>query len=327
MQPTPLQQSIQRTLAYFDMFNFPLTKEELFRYLWQAPSTLTYDRFTAELEAEAAVEKTYGYYHLPGKAAIVETRRRSTLVSDRKLKRARLAAWLLHSVPFLKAIFVSSSVAAETAYPQSDIDFFIIAAPARVWIVRLFANLILRTLGLRVYGKKRKNRMCLCFFVDTNHLNLEPYRIEKDDIHFMYWLSSMLPVYDEKNYFGDFIKANKWVGNYLPNIQLSSKAQPTAGHLKLQRWRRDPSTSLRFARNDSGKVGKWWKKMWEAMWAGAYGDTVEKQAKEVQYMKMKLSLKEKAKLGNNEVVIADGILKLHDNDRRKFYRDKWIQSL
>ena len=33
-----MEQSILRTLAYFDLADYPLTKEELFSYLWQSPA-------------------------------------------------------------------------------------------------------------------------------------------------------------------------------------------------------------------------------------------------------------------------------------------------
>jgi hypothetical protein len=66
--------------------------------------------------------------------------------------------------------------------------------------------------------------------------------------------------------------------------------------------------------------------MWEKMWCGAYGDMLEKQAKDFQWVKFKLSVKEKSKLNDHGVVIKEGIIKLHEHDTRRDYREKWLQK-
>ena len=72
------------------------------------------------------------------------------------------------------------------------------------------------------------------------------------------------------------------------------------------------------------RLGRTWKKMWQAMWRGSYGDTIENEAKKLQLHKMKFTLKEKAKLPDHGVVIVDGILKFHENDTRSVIREKWL---
>ena len=63
------------------------------------------------------------------------------------------------------------------------------------------------------------------------------------------------------------------------------------------------------------------------MWQGIYGDMLEKQAKDFQWMKMKLPLKEKSELNDNGVVIKEGIVKLHEHDTRRDYREKWLEKI
>ena len=321
MSKSPLEQSILSTLIYFDIANYPLTKEELFRYLWTPPQ-VTYEEFVLSLRAErsnppeiaasvvsgnllAMAEQKNGYYFLPGREAVVERRCQTIVPTELKLTKARRAARLLRSVPYLKAIFVCNSVGAEMATAESDIDFFIVVEKNRIWLVRFFTNLILRLFGLRTYGAHERDRICLSFYVDTAHLDLAPWRVAEDDIHFTYWLYQMLPLYDPENYYQKFVEANSWTKKFLPNI----------------------NSSLKVSSNDSGSIGKTWKKIWETMWQGTYGDMLEKQAKDFQWMKMKLPLKEKSELNDNGVVIKEGIVKLHEHDTRRDYREKWLEKI
>ena len=140
----PLKQSIVKTLTYFDLIYYPLTKEELFAYLWRAPYG-RYDDFLSVLERpERCWESKWGYYFLPGREKKIENRRIRLLHSEQKLKLARRAVKKIRAVPFLRAIFLCNSVASGTAGETSDIDFFIVTAPKRIWLVRFFTNLILR---------------------------------------------------------------------------------------------------------------------------------------------------------------------------------------
>lgn len=305
-----LQESIIKTLVYFDFFNFPLTKEELFRYLWiLSPTDDSLGAFH-QLSLPPQIATKDGYYFIAGREKIIAERERGAKISEQKLTIARRAVKLIRSVPFLKAIFVCNSVGAGMARPESDIDFFIITEKNRIWIVRFFTNLILRIFRLRTYGAHQADRICLSFFVDIDHLNLAPWRVVDDDVHFAYWLNMMTPVYDTENYHQRLLQANVWTRNYLPHCQPSPNLPRGGASLVVDT-----------------RLGKVWKRAWEVMWRGVYGDMVEKQARELQWMRMKLSVKDKANLPDHGVVITDGVLKFHENDTRHTIREKWLEKL
>ncbi len=339
----PFEESILKTLHYFDLLNFPLTEEELFRYLWQPPR-MGYAEFVQTLrgmsEANDAVSRCLGrpipkpqdslvqgdrhaprlrsglamtpeksgYYFFAGRENLVAERQEATKITEQKLIRARRAVKLIRSVPFLRAIFVCNSVGAGMARPDSDIDWFIVAEKNRVWLVRLFTNLILRLFGLRTYGAHQANRVCLSFYVDAGHLDLAPWRIADDDIHFAYWLNQMIPLYDPKNYYEKLLTANKWVEHYLPRIRYSFPAK-------------------QFPTVSDSRLGKMWKGLWQTMWSGKYGDTVENEAKKLQLTKLKFYLKEKFKDTSKGIVIESGIIKLHEHDSRAVIRQKWLERV
>lgn len=301
-----LRRSVINTLAYFDLADFPLTKEELFYFLWQPP-VIGYNDFLNILPS-LNLESKFSYYFLSGREKIVEDRRRKFLISEQKLKIARRAIRIIKSVPFLRAVFVCNTTASEQANDDSDVDLFIVTEKNRIWITRFFITLLLELFRLRRVGKRVKNKVCLSFYVTVENLDLAKWRVADEDVHFAYWLNQMLPVFDSDNYYLKFLQANSWVKSYLPNLDSN---QVSSYLLKIPEF----------------GFGKMWKKTWEKMWRGKYGDMINNQAKQMQLAKMKLAGKPIDRGEDKGVVISDGVLKFHEKDTRIEYRNKWLQKI
>jgi len=323
-----LRQSILNTLAYFDLADYPLTKEELFSFLWQPP-IVNYNDFLKFLSAVdltsilplkkeevdpplfkeglGEVNTKFGYYFLLGREKIVEERRHKFLISEEKLKIARRAAKIIRSVPFLRAVFVCNTAGSGQAGEDSDIDFFIVTEKNRIWITRLFVTFLLELFRLRRVGKRIKNKICLSFYVTTENLDLAKLRVADDDIHFAYWLNQMLPIFDPDNYYLKFLQANSWTKVYLPNLG-------TKHVVDVQKI-------------GESRLSKLWKKAWEKMWEGSYGDLINNQAKQIQLSKMRHSGKPIDRGEDKGVVINDGVLKFHEKDTRVAYRNDWKQKI
>ena len=335
------RQSILNTLAYFDLADFPLTKDELFSFLWQPPA-ISYDDFLLSLqifntppfipplkgEGQGVGFKS-GYYFLPGREKIIEERRRKLLISEQKLKIARRAARLIKSVPFLKAVFVCNSAGSQQANDDSDIDFFIVTEKNRIWITRLLVTFVLELFRLRRAGKRIKNKICLSFYVTVENLDLAKWRVADDDVHFAYWLNQMLPIFDPDNYYLKFLQANQWTKMYLPNID----AKQSICHSRQSGNPVDDCLDSHFHGNDNklpigeSRLSKIWKKTWEKMWEGSYGNLIDLQAKKIQLSKMKYSGKPIDRGEDKGVVISDGVLKFHEKDTRIAYREAWKQKV
>ncbi len=308
IQAETLQRSIKNTLTYFDIADFPLTKEELFVFLWQPPK-VSYANFLEFLQSNnSAFETKQGFYFLPGRSKLIETRQRRLLISEKKLKIARRAARIIRSIPFLKAVFVCNTVGAEQATTDSDIDFLIITAPKRIWITRLFVTFWLSVFRMRRVKDKIKDKICLSFYVTADNLDLAKFRVADDDIHFAFWIQQMLPIYDPDNYYAKFLQANGWIKQYLPHTDAS----------------RVSSYILNVAESRFGRI---WKRAWEKMWQGSYGDLINNEAKKIQLSKMKFSGNKIDRGEDKGVVISDSILKFHEKDTRVEYRELWKNKI
>ncbi|MDD4902421.1 MAG: hypothetical protein PHE24_04770 [Patescibacteria group bacterium] len=251
-----------------------------------------------------------GFYFLPGREELIEKRREFFYLSEKKFKIAKRAAWLLHFIPSVKMVAVCNNFYYR---PESDIDFFIITSPKRLWLTRFFATLILDLFHRRARGKKTADRVCLSFYLSEDNLNLENIALkpakycgptDMADPYFYYWLGFLEPIYGEDCY-NKFWQANSWLKNIFPNIL---PKQP------VLRWRINSDNDLTIithpvasgTRHPSREGTDW----------------LEKIAKKIQWWKISPLVKKMAALGDTRVVINDRMLKFHENDRREFFREE-----
>lgn len=301
-----LNKAILQTLAYFDIYNHPLTKEELFRYLLKIDGlgSIDYPDFLTHLCNTKDVQDKDGFYFLSGREENVAIRQSRVKILEQKMKIAVRGIKKITWVPFIRAVFVCNTLGLGVVEEGSDIDVFIIVKKKRIFLARILATLSLSFFGLRRTKKKINNKICLSFYVVDDQLNLEKVGI-KDDVYLVYWLNSLIPVYDLEELHKSVIKANRWVEKYLLN-----GLQPFA---TSRQWK-----------VDSGKVGKFFKKILEKVWGGKYGDLIEAQAKGAQLAKMKMNFNSVKDQPDTRVIISDNMLKFHENDRREEYKERWI---
>lgn len=313
-----LQQSIVKTLTYFDLFHHPLTREELFRFLFQPPR-LSYDVFCRELgqlstllDAKPGWQTESGWYFLPGSSGHVVERQASQWYGKEKLRIAGRAARLARYIPFLRAFFVCNQLPVGTK-DESDIDVFIITTPGRLWLVRFLTSVLFTLFGLRrsgfmnFLGFKRKagnkDNLCLSFYVSTDSLDLRAIAVGEKDIYLAYWLTQLIPLYDPENLYQKVQSANGWAELFLPNAFLG--------------------TSLRVDLAVKQSVFSWLsQKIGEVVGKGKRGEMIENflAGKQKQRLQKKGVIQDSQNIG---VVISPTMLKFHEHDRRQYYFELW----
>lgn len=231
MSPSALRRSLLATLAYFDLFDHPLTLAELMRHRYRPEDETPGDApLASEVLAvlrEPAFGTKDGRWFLAGREAIVETRARRFRLAARKLARARRVASFLGRLPSVRMVAVCNSLATLNADVGSDIDLFVVARPGTLWATRFIVASALALLGLRPDARTHADRVCMSFFVSEDRMDLSRCALAPDDTYLRYWIATLLPILDADGTFERFVAANAWVMGRIPGFR-ATDAKPIA---------------------------------------------------------------------------------------------------
>lgn len=211
-----LKKSILKVLAYFDIFNYPVTYEEIKSFLDQPFTELELQAALLWLANNGLLYRINGFYSLKPDNALVERRIKGNRQAEKQLARATKIARFLSRFPYMRGIAVSGSLSKHFAYKGSDIDFFIITAPNRLWTARMFFVCLLciaRVIGLKKW-------FCLNYFIDTKALD-----IPEQNTYTAIEIATLIPK-QGSDVFADFYKQNSWVRRYLPNYNENLTGAP-----------------------------------------------------------------------------------------------------
>lgn len=213
--------AIRKTLTYSDIFQYPLTLDEIYRFL------ITDRKYTKSIIAKALLSlddivKIGDYYAFKSKENVISLRERKKAWNEEKIARAVSIAQKLCCIPSILFIGISGGVAMKNAGKNEDIDFFVITKKNTLWVSRLLLVLFLSFLGvLRKRSTKRlQNTICLNMLIDETAL-LFPK--ERQDIYTAHEIVQMMPVFGRKDIYARFLQANIWIRECMPN-SLSVKA-------------------------------------------------------------------------------------------------------
>jgi hypothetical protein len=299
-----LTASIVRILAFFDMFDFPLTLSEIYSGL---DAKCDFEKLAFYMDdlvsGNGAVAKGKGFYFLKGRDDIVEKRIRQYNLVQKKYKIAKRAARLFRFIGGVKLAAVCNNFSYKE---KSDIDFFIITSARRIWLTRFLVTVIAQIFGLRRHGNMITDRICLSFYVSEDGMDLSGLILENGDPYFTFWVPDLMPVYDD-GVMGKFWEANFWVRELLPNASM-------------------PELNPRFRVYDD-VFSSVWKRINSVWFDGFVGELMNSVLKKLQMKKMSLNTHSLASKQDSRVVISDEVLKFHEEDRRAEYKKRWEEIL
>lgn len=162
------------------------------------------------------VEKVAGYYFLKGRKSLVAIRKKREAFQKEKWEIARRAAMYLSRIPTIELVGVTGGLAMNNAKKEDDIDLFLIVSDGTLWISRLLATIYMDILGLRrhPHDVRVKNKVCLNMFMTERGVGVFP---SEQDVFSAHEVLQMQPVFERRNTYTKFLKANTWVKGYLPN--------------------------------------------------------------------------------------------------------------
>ena len=218
-----LRQGILKVLAYFDLFDYPVSKEEIVFFLDQHIIPTALDETLESLTIGEYVFRHDEFYSLRNSYELVTRRRKGNQNAVRLLARAKKISEFLFQFPFVRGVSISGSLSKNCAPDDADIDYFIITKANRLWIARTL---------MHVYKKLsfitgRQHWYCMNYYVDEAALEIE----EKNTFTAIE-LITLLPVCGN-GIMEAFFKSNDWANNFYPNYRSKTSSYKTAAHDSL----------------------------------------------------------------------------------------------
>jgi len=206
-----LERAILETLAYSDVFDYPLALDELHRYLTD-PATI--DELLNCLMTLPSAALTSGFYSLPHRTHIVDIRLERETASRSAFRRALVYGRILGAFPFVRMVTMTGSLAVLNLSEDADMDYMLVTTPGRLWLARAFAVTFGRL--MRLFGDK----ICANVLVSESALEWDSH-----DLYAAREMCQMIPITGMDVYFR-LREANAWVESYLPNAKSAPEHTP-----------------------------------------------------------------------------------------------------
>jgi len=233
-----LSKDILRSLLYFNIFKFPLKIEELFYN--SSIKNISIVEVTEEVNTlmqMGMVKKEEDYFFVSDNISI-QKRIEGGKMSNNSMELAHRVGCFIACFPFVRGVFISGSLSKGYMDGKSDIDFFVVTAPNRLWLSRT-----LLVLFKKLFLFNSRKFFCPNYFIDTDHLE-----IPDQNIFTAKELNYLIPIYNSSVY-RKLLESNEWREDFMPNFPARS--------------------SLIY----SGRL--WSKDFWETLLDGRLGDKLD----------------------------------------------------
>jgi len=282
-----LPDAIKRTLAYADVFDYPLTALEIQRYLIDYAASLeTVHSFLQE--NPSGYPQLDGFYTLPGRTGLVELRKQRAQNSLVLRKLAWRYAKIMEQLPYIRMVALTGSLAMDNITHGADIDYLIVTQTGRLWLARALV-LILGHFS-RLHG------VALC----PNYLiTMDAIYFNDQNFYTAHELAHMVPLVGLDTY-TEIRQRNPWVTRFLPNA-----GGPPAGAGECK-----PLSALPL------------KRAGEAILSTPPGDWLEHWE-----MKRKIQKLERQQSASQEVQFSADVCKGHDQRHQARTQSAWMDRL
>jgi len=212
-----IKENILATLAYFDMFNYPLTQAEVYLFLGNKFNYELFDDTLKCLVNNGTIHQFDKFYTLSTDHYIVVRRLEGNQKAAELIKIAEKVGNLLIKFPYVRGIAISGSLSKNFADADSDIDLFIITEKNRLWIARTLMHCFKKLTFL----VNKEHLFCMNYYIDMQHLEI----LEKN-IYTAIEVGTLIPLQGDI-IFEKFYAANTWTREFLPNKNMRiSSAMP-----------------------------------------------------------------------------------------------------
>lgn len=233
-----IEENILSTLAYFDLFSYPLNRGEIYLFLPVKCDINGFNYALNRLVNEQHIYRFEKFYSLRNDHYLIERRNKGNKHAAELMVTARKVCSLLARFPYVRGIGISGSLSKNFADETADIDLFIITAKNRLWVARTFMHAFKKL----TYLFNRQHYFCMNYYIDEQNLE-----IPEKNIYTATEVVTLIPLQGDVQ-FVDFFAANAWSRLFLPNnVMRISRAKP------------EPKTWLKVGMENmlNNKLGDW----------------------------------------------------------------------
>src|SRR5688572_17900941 len=203
-----LSRAVLQTVAYADVFDYPLTALEIHRYLTGVYASV--EAVGRALEEDHLVMRVGNYFVLPAREEIVSIRVQREARSRKLLPRAIQYGRILGALPYVRMVALTGSLAVLNVSNVVDFDYMLVTAPGRLWTARAFA------IALNRFTRVGGHTLCPNLIISENILEWPV-----QDLYSARELCQMIPITGLDVYFR-LMEANQWLRSFLPNAVIGS---------------------------------------------------------------------------------------------------------
>jgi hypothetical protein len=208
------EQSIIKALAYFDIFSYPLTLDEIHHFLDQTVSRDDVLLTLQQLVDDNRVFRMGSFYSLQQDLSLRARRTNGNHKAGILLTTGYKVGGFLYQFPFVRGIGISGSLSKNYADQNTDIDFFIITRANRLWLARTLMHLFKKL----TFITGHQHLYCMNYYIDE-----EALCIDEQNIFTATELITLKPVCGNGT-MDRFYDQNNWAGNYFPNQPVNKES-------------------------------------------------------------------------------------------------------
>lgn len=208
---TSLSKRMLATVCYADIFDYPLTPNDLRFWLIGKPA-----RSLGEVGGMTIRRgRTGTYCILKRRESIIRTRKLREKIAEEKWKLAFSFARFFSFIPTVQLVGVTGGLSMNNADRNDDIDLFFITAKGTLWVTRAIATALSDALGIRRKPGDRvfSDKICLNMFMAEDALSLPK---NERDLFSAHEVLQLKVLWSRGGTYGRFLQSNAWVKTLLP---------------------------------------------------------------------------------------------------------------
>lgn len=196
-----------KTILYFSIFRYPLKIDEIHSYTNYNNLKDTSNELQ-HLINQKILTKVDEFYVYGSDLDSVIKRLRGNMYAKRAMKIAHKKAKFIARFPYVEAVGISGSLSKGYYDNESDIDFFVITKPNKLWICRT-----LLMLYKKIFLLNSRKYFCVNYFISSAQME-----IEEQNRFTATELKTLIPIQGRAT-FEKFYQSNNWINNYFSKFE------------------------------------------------------------------------------------------------------------